>query len=172
MTGQQTFLLRQRRSVGHEAALGHCGSSLGSRESASEHLNSEAGLKFRSRPRFPPKPGKERSRSHGEHICPPPSTTIHPPKRPPMRRSLLRLAEHAAHGHAKGGVGSAPHVHPPKPWIYYSAVGLGASTTFFVLYMAKKEGAVLLVCPLPPSIALSIDHRGVLAGVWGWIADE
>jgi len=67
-----------------------------------------------------------------------------------MRRSLLRLAEHAAHGHAKGGVGSAPHVHPPKPWIYYSAVGLGASTTFFVLYMAKKEGPVLLVWPCHP----------------------
>jgi hypothetical protein len=90
-----------------------------------------------------------------------------------MRRSLVRLAEHAAHGHAKGGV-RGPHVHPPKPWIYYSAVGLGASTTFFVLYMAKHEGPVLLVPALPPSIGLCIGCRevvGVFMGIWGWIAD-
>jgi hypothetical protein len=61
-----------------------------------------------------------------------------------MRRSLLRLAEHAHHG-ASGGVGSQPHVHPPQKWIYYSAVGLGASTWFYLLYMAKNEGPVLLV---------------------------
>jgi len=61
-----------------------------------------------------------------------------------MRRSLLRLAEHAHHA-ASGGVGSAPHVHAPPPWIRYSAVALGASTWFYLLYKAKNDGPVLLV---------------------------
>ena len=61
-----------------------------------------------------------------------------------MRRSLLRLAEHGHHA-TNGGVGSAPHVHPPPKWIHYSAVGLGATTWFWILYKAKNDGPVLLV---------------------------
>ena len=67
-----------------------------------------------------------------------------------MRRSLLRLAEHASHhSHSSGGFGSGPHVHPPAPIMRYSAIGLGASTWFYILYKAKNEGPVLLVIPLP-----------------------
>ena len=67
-----------------------------------------------------------------------------------MRRSLLRLAEHASHhSHPAGGVGSAPHVHPPAPIMRYSAIALGASTWFYLLYKAKNDGPVLLVFPSP-----------------------
>jgi len=67
-----------------------------------------------------------------------------------MRRSLLRLAEHASHhAHPTGGVGSAPHVHPPAPIFRYSAIALGASTWFYILYKAKNDGPVLLVLPCP-----------------------
>src|SRR5436190_15994166 len=63
-----------------------------------------------------------------------------------MRRSLLRLAEHASHhAHPAGGVGSAPHGHPPAPIMRYSAIALGASTWFYILYKAKNDGPVLLV---------------------------
>jgi hypothetical protein len=67
-----------------------------------------------------------------------------------MRRSLLRLAEHASH-HARpaGGVGSAPHIHEAAPFYRYSAIALGATTWFWILYNAKNEGAVLLVSSPP-----------------------
>jgi hypothetical protein len=62
-----------------------------------------------------------------------------------MRRTILRLAEHAKHAAHNGGVGSQPHVHEPAPFYRYSAIALGATTWFYLLYMAKKEGPVLLV---------------------------
>src|SRR5579859_6741522 len=79
-----------------------------------------------------------------------------------MRRSLLRLAEQASHHahHPAGGVGSAPHVHEAAPFYRYSAIALGATTWFYLLYKAKNEGAVLLVSipfptlPLPYSMSL------------------
>ena len=68
-----------------------------------------------------------------------------------MRRSLLRLAEHASHhAHPAAGVGSAPHVHLPAPSYRYSAVALGATTWFYLLYKAYNDGPVLLVIiPFP-----------------------
>jgi len=68
-----------------------------------------------------------------------------------MRRSLLRLSQQASHhAHAAGGVGSAPHIHEPAPFYRYSAIALGATTWFWILYKAKNEGAVLLVRPHHP----------------------
>ena len=66
-----------------------------------------------------------------------------------MRRSLLRLAEHVSRHSHSSGVGSGPHVHPPAPIIRYSAIALGASTWFYLLYKAKNDGPVLLVIPIP-----------------------
>jgi hypothetical protein len=62
-----------------------------------------------------------------------------------MRRSLLRLAEHASHNSHHGGVGSPPHVHGPAAIHRNAAIFLGATTTFYVLYKAYHEGAVFLV---------------------------
>jgi len=93
----------------------------------------------------------------------------HPSISETMRRSLLRLAEHASHhAHPAGGVGSAPHVHEPAPFFRYSAIALGASTWFWILYKAKNEGAVLLVCPrcfLSQACALGVLFDSFFDGV-------
>ncbi|KAI5800004.1 hypothetical protein EDC01DRAFT_787125 [Geopyxis carbonaria] len=36
------------------------------------------------------------------------------------------------------------HVHPARPFYRFSATALGAGMWFFIMYRAKKDGAVLL----------------------------